>query len=339
MGKKELLALMLYKLRLIPVVSRLALNSKELTVLAYHRIYNLSNEDLFPFDPELVSASVNDFEWQMRYIKKCFYPCSFGEVIECLESGRQIPERAVIVTFDDGHEDNYKNAYPVLASLEIPATIFLSTGYIEKEDIFWFDEVAYRIYRAEPGEYSVPVLDMKISLKDIVSRRQATDKILLAMKRVKDRIRREALAQIRVDTNVEILKDDRVMSGNLTWAQVGEMANGGIEFGSHTVSHPILTKVGDDQLKSEMQDSRRTIENHIGKEVQVLAYPVGGTDEFDERVINAAREAGYLMGVSYITGVNKSVEKNLYDIKRLHVERYTCRADFQAMIELPGIFA
>lgn len=339
MGKKELLANILYKTGLIPVIRKIPLNRNALTIIAYHRIYDIDIKQEFPFDPELISASVDNFEWQMKYIKKYSYPSRFSEVITNMQKGRKIHKRTVIVTFDDGHQDNYKNAFPILKNLRMPATIFLSTGYIGKNDLFWFDEVAYLIYRANSGKYSISAINTNIYINNIDTRRKATEKVLGNMKNVGDEIRREALMQLRKETKVTLLEKDKPMCGNLTWAQVKEMSKNGIEFGSHTVSHPILTKVGDMELMNELIESRRIIEEKIKRTVQVLAYPVGGKNEYDNRVKKATKDAGYIMGVSYISGINKRIEIEQYDLKRLHVERYTRKQDYLAMLELPILFS
>lgn len=339
MGKKELLARILCSTGAISVIRRMRILSRGIIIIAYHRIYDINGEQEYPFDPELVSASVEDFKWQMKYIKKYFLPSSFEEVISNIENNRAIPKRTVIVTFDDGHLDNYLNAFPILKSLGIPATIFLSTGYVGGNQLFWFEEVAYLLYRAEPGRYSIPVLDADVDIDSVDSRREAAELVLGCMKRVSDKSRKDALEQLRMATDIQLRDEDKLMCGNLTWPQVKEMSRNGIEFGSHTVNHPILTKVGDKELEIELTESRKKIEQELGKNVQVLAYPVGGKDEYDDRVVRMAGIAGYKMGVSYISGVNRSIAIGDFDLTRLHIERYIRLQEYQAMLELPIIFS
>jgi len=86
----------------------------------------------------------------------------------------------------------------------------------------------------------------------------------------------------------------------MTVEQIREMASAGFEIGSHTLSHPYLTGLSDEQLKMELSDSKRRLEDIVGKEVAAFSYPYG---DFDLRVSRAAVEAGYLYAASTKLGV------------------------------------
>ena len=137
-GKRKLAATLLERVGAIQATTALrAKFSKTVTILAYHRVLDIAEEDSFPFDIELVSASVSAFTSQMQYVKQHFTPMSFASLLQCLDRGGPPPPGAVIITFDDGFADNYYNAFPVLKKFNIPATIFLSTGYIDNQNISW----------------------------------------------------------------------------------------------------------------------------------------------------------------------------------------------------------
>jgi peptidoglycan/xylan/chitin deacetylase (PgdA/CDA1 family) len=77
----------------------------------------------------------------------------------------------------------------------------------------------------------------------------------------------------------------------MTWEELRELANDGIEIGSHTVSHPHLSRLDDAELRRELVESRERVEDEIGRPCRFLAYPFG---EEDDRVRAATRHAGYL---------------------------------------------
>ena len=116
------------------------------------------------------------------------------------------------------------------------------------------------------------------------------------------------------------------------------MANCGIEFGSHTVTHPILTNLTDKELDFELVKSRRDIETQTGRPVHAVSYPVGGRSAFDDRVRSAANRAGYCLGLSYLPGTNRLPGLDRSGLRRQHIERYTDRAYFAAMLGLPEVF-
>ena len=92
----------------------------------------------------------------------------------------------------------------------------------------------------------------------------------------------------------------------MTWAQVTEMAKAGMEFGSHSVSHPILSAIANtNQLRQELEVSKAAIERAVGQSIHALAYPVGGPNAINEQVLTAVAQAGYSVAFTYQSGGNR----------------------------------
>lgn len=311
--------------------------SDALRILAYHRILDIGPEQDFPGDPELVSASVADFTWQMRYIKRHFKPVQLSEVLEALASGERLPPGSVAVTFDDGHLDNYVNAFPILRDLAIPATIFLSTDYIGSRSPFWFDRVITLMHFAPAGRFRVQSASLDTFLTDAASRRRVGGELVRTLKRTPDPDRRVLLAELEelLAAFVPAGLSERQFAMN--WEQVREMAGAGIEFGSHAMSHQVLTMLSDQALEHELRESRRLIQCETGQAVEVIAYPVGSAEAYDDRVVSTARSCGYTMGVSYRPGINAMRSLDRFALTRLRVERYVSRPKFQSLLCLPGL--
>lgn len=310
-----------------------------LTLLAYHRVVDIGDEDEFAGDPELVSASIAEFEWQMRWVAKYFQPTSFRRVLDLTAAGMPLPPRSLVVTFDDGHSDNFVSAFPILRATGVPATIFLSTDYIGSRAPYWFDLVARRFHCAPAGGIELSSVPFTASLVDVRSRRDATGRLLSQLKRVPNAVRLACLAELEARLPIARLGFGHDEPHSLTWDQVREMSAAGIEFGSHTLSHPILTQLEDAELRRELYESREIIRRETGQSVDVIAYPIGKKFAFDERVIRISRECGYQLGVSYETGVDAWPCATPYALRRLAVERYTSRTMFESMMSLPGVFA
>jgi len=339
-NKKALLAKCLDSGRVLSPLARIrAAYRTDVPILAYHRVWDVRNEDAFPFDVELISARIDEFRWQMEYVRADFNPITFGTLLEILDGATPAPPRPVIVTFDDGFEDNFEHAFPILKALGIPATIFLSTGYIASQETFWFDRLAQLLLASPERELAVAGLAERIQLaRDVPSRRRALRKVLAELKLMPNQFRLEVLA--RLEFELGPLAADRATSESrpLNWDQVREMAQAGIEFGSHAVTHPILANLSDDELQTELIESRRAIELQTGKSVTTISYPVGGRTAFNDCVRQAVQRAGYRLGVTYLPGTNLLSDMDRYCLRRQHVERYTDRSYFAAMLGLPEIF-
>src|SRR5262249_18845779 len=115
---------------------RRALNHRPGPVLLmYHRVAEP------PYDPWGLSVPPRRFEEQMRALKTCRVPLPLGEFVARLEK-RALPQLAVGITFDDGYSDNLRVAKPILDETDVPATIFLTTGFLGGRQEFWWDELA-----------------------------------------------------------------------------------------------------------------------------------------------------------------------------------------------------
>jgi peptidoglycan/xylan/chitin deacetylase (PgdA/CDA1 family) len=340
-GKKALLGEALGRSGLATAALKLAPSGpRGLTILAYHRILDIGDEDQFPGDPELVSASVAEFERQMRFVREHFSVLSLGEVLDLMDRRAAFPRRSLVVTFDDGHIDNYTHAFPVLKALGVPATIFLSTAYIDAPHTpFWFDRVAQLLYFAPPGPFELVQLGYAATLGNVAQRRQVTGEILNRLKLEPDTGRLAALVELEDSLSGHVPREASSRRSAMTWEEVREMGTSRIEFGSHTVSHPILSRLDEAAIHRELLASRERIRSCTGQAADSLAYPVGKVGAYDERVIRAAKACGYRIGLSYETGVNPQVQDGPFALRRLAVERYVSWGHFKAMLGWPGVFA
>jgi len=340
MRKKEVFARLLRAIGGTRAATAMRRRSRsELLVLAYHRILPTEPEAEYPFDIELVSADPEQFDWQMSWISEQFTPMAVSEIVDCLENGRALPAGAVAVTFDDGFIDNYTHAFPVLRSRSIPACIFLSTEYVGKVKPYWFESIAQLLMSAPVRSIRVPAIDVLLPRADERRIRREDIRLTLSeLKRLPDELRRSNMDAL--EPRLRGLIDARNGFGAhaMDWSHVQEMHRSGMEFGSHGTSHAVLSRLSDADLARELRDSRLEIEQATGAPVTAIAYPVGGEDSIGERVVAAARDAGYRLGFTYLQGTNEVSRTDRMQLARQHVERYTSRAYFQGLLAFPSVF-
>lgn len=324
MRKKQILARTMYGLG----ISRLALylrskrtpRVRQLPILVYHRILDVSHG--YPFDVGLVDASIENFRWQMRYLDKHFDPVTFSQLKDYLSGNSDLPPRPVIVSFDDGFDDNYYHAFPILKETGVPATLFLTTGHIGTETTFWYDWLAYLILNSTSNQFSIEALQFDCRLNtDPDSRRKILHTCAERLKRVPNMQRLAILEDLECRYGREYTDaSERIkrMSQPLTWEHCREMKKAGIEFGSHSVSHPILTSLTPDELYFELFESKRVIEENLNQTVIALAFPNGQSRDFNQNVIDLALKLGYDFCASYKGSIN-----NLSSLNRGLLDRFT----------------
>lgn len=340
-GRKQRLAELADRLGLVRPLRMLHDRGRaSLTVLAYHRIIPLDSVDAYPLDLELISATPDQFEWQMGDLRRRMNPVSLAQVMDHLDGKATLPRYAVAITFDDGFRDTHQHAFPILRQYGIPATVFVTTGYIESGEPFWFELAAYLMMRLEPHAIVFDEYEGALPFAAAPAERRRSLRRLHEVLKALPNPRRTAVIREwsqRFAGQIEASAAD--LSRPITWTQVGEMAAAGIEFGSHTVTHPNLTQLSDQDLLWELSESKRMLEQRIGREVGTLAYPIGTRSTYDARVIQAVQRAGLRLAVSYVPGVNWLNRPRRFELRRQGIGLATTRAYFRALTDLPAWIA
>lgn len=315
-----------------------SLFSNELMILAYHRIINIAADNSYPYDSELISASLQQFDYQMAYVKKHYNPISEAQLIDHIDNNIPLPPKSVMVTFDDGFDDNYHNAFPILQNYAIPATMFIATSYIDKNEPIWFDWLASLCIAGTMASIDVPLLGKKYLTNDYSSRSEIFKDLIVQIRKTDNDIRLAVMEQLASDYASSMTHIDKSMSRFMTWNQVTEMSRNNISIGSHTVTHPIMSQLKNDSIHFEIIESKRVIEAKIGMVVNSFSYPTGQSASFTPQITAAVVTAGYKVAHSYIHGVNKTPIQNPYALNRMHIESHVHNSYFNAMLLLPEIF-
>lgn len=249
-------------------------------VLAYHSIAQrpryASGEIAVP--PELFRA-------QIAFLSRHYVILSVDDLADRLRAGAALPRGAVAITFDDGYLDNFLHACPALVDHRASAAFFVTTDPVLDCDRFWVGWLTQALNEA-PGKEVLA----KAAGRPVSGPEEAFDRL---SERINAGGRRERDALLaEVATAVGAADPPRFM---VNAGEMRQMAEAGMTIGSHTRSHPILCSLSDDELAEELAGSRAALTGALGRAVDFIAYPNGRAipRNFDERVIGAARRAGY----------------------------------------------
>lgn len=259
-----------------------ALAGPSALILMYHSVR--------PDDCPWLEAGISPeaFETQMAYLCKIARVVPLEELPDELGHHRRSSLSLVSITFDDGYRDNYLYAYPILRKYEIPATVMLTTGYCDGEGLWPFHKARFAIWNTAVSGFEVEGLGTH-RLDSPDDRLAAMRAVELALDRIppKDKWRtvEALLAQLKVDAG-----PDTIGRLTLSWDEACEMSQNGVSFGSHSVTHSTLTMLPPEEAREEVVQSRRAIEDRIGRECSAFAYPNG---DFDGSVVEVVRQAGF----------------------------------------------
>jgi peptidoglycan/xylan/chitin deacetylase (PgdA/CDA1 family) len=251
-------------------------------ILMYHRINDGSSAE---------GISVDSLRWQLKQIKENFRVLPLDEMVEA-STQNSLPDNAVALTFDDGYRDFYDHAYPLLKEFELPATLFLTTGFVNGDLWLWPDKIKYILSKTKHDFLDIEEIrtPLRSEFEDYHAWNELGD-ICLNLTNAEKFLLIERLAH---KLNVKL--PDKAPEGyeGLSWQLVREMLkNSQLSLGSHSVSHPVMTRLGDDELNYELLASKETIELETGMVVKAFCYPNGQPADINDETRRAVQSTGY----------------------------------------------
>lgn len=252
----------------------------------------------------------------LHYLQNQFTLISLSQLLEIYQQRRPIDRNLVVITFDDGYADNYTAAFPLVVRRGVPITVFLTVAYIDTFELPWWHKLDWALDSTRAEHLTVD--GRTFGLRSPLERRKAAVELRRMLKSYPegelDRKAEELARKLGVDEPLF-----PTPYSFLTWKQVADMHSAGVEFGAHTLTHRILTKIPFAEAKAEIAGSKRQLEGRLGREVASFAYPNGQPDDFSPSLQMAVREASYTCALSTIYGFN-DLSSDLYALRRCVVD-------------------
>ena len=265
-----------------------------LSILIFHRVLP-QRDPLFPGE-----VDAGDFDRICRWLKSWCRVLPLDEAVAGLKAGR-LPDRAAVITFDDGYADNHDVALPILQRHGLSATFYIASGFLDGGRM-WNDTVIEAVRRTGQTELDLSALGLagigRLPLADLDQRRSAIGQLLSAIK-YRPIAERLVLVQAVADAAGVTPPHDLMMSSD----QLRAMHRSGMGIGAHTLSHPILATLTDAEARAEIDGSRQALQAILGAPVRHFAYPNGvpGRD-FNEDTARLAAELGFDSAVTTAPG-------------------------------------
>ena len=277
-----------------------------LSILIFHRV-RPERDALFPGED-----TAETFARRLDLLGATYHLLPLPEALQRLRAGT-LPSRPACITFDDGYRDNAEVALPMLLARGIHATFFIASGFLDGGRM-WNDSIIESVRAADGDVLDVTRIGLgEWNILTSVARGAAAEGIIKAVKHLPPHARQDTVSRL-----CELV--DQPLPANLMMssAQVGQLANAGMEVGAHTVTHPILRNLTEQQAKDEIAGSRDRLETIIGAPVQAFAYPNGrpGEDytERDRTIVES-------MGFAYAPSTRQGAASNQSD--RYQLPRFT----------------
>jgi len=290
-------------------------------ILLYHRVAEVTS------DPQLLCVTPGHFSEHLEILRKHSHLMQVLQLTRTLQD-EDLPRRTVVITFDDGYADNLYNAKPLLERYDVPATVFVATGYLGQEREFWWDELEGLLL--QPGILP-EILEMKrngktlkftlgeaasyseeryrcyqgwhMEMKDDPSPRHRVYRSLcMLLRELPGRDLRKKLDELQAWAGRET--KIRPTHCTISTDELLNLAEGGLlEVGAHTKTHPILSLLTAEEQLVEVQGSKTKLEEILGRSVQGFAYPYGLQSDYTADTSAIVQQAGFKLACANFSGM------------------------------------
>lgn len=243
-----------------------------------------------------VSRDRASFEAHMETLARHFAPVTIEDVAEFAQSGRELPERAVAVTFDDGFADNYEVAMPILNRYGIPAVVYLMVDAVANGTLPWYCRLRYAFNTTSKSEWADPLRDRTYQLTTPEQRKAAVTAAWETGARSTGAVQLEFVKGVERTLEVEPVNGQHGFM--MTWEQARSLRKAGHIIGAHTLSHPNLAHVTHNEAQSEIVSSKKKLEQELGEPIEHFSYPHPALDpQWSQQTLEITRTAGFRSAV------------------------------------------
>ncbi len=264
---------------------------------------------------------IQTFKKHLEYLKKYYSIIPLDTFVEHVLTKTTLPKNAVVLTFDDGYESNFTLGFPLLKEFNAPATIFLTTDFIEQKQFIWPNRIEYAILTTRHSSLRMPIKNEELvfDLNSDEAKKKAINDIKILLKSLDHTQRLEFVDEMEKSLEQKLMFNETTPLTHraLSWPQIQEMSQSNlITFGAHTCSHPILALCTSELMDKEITTPKKIIEEKLNKNCPLFCYPYGGEDSFNEQTKKCVQEAGFCCALTTITGTNDALT-DLFTLKRL----------------------
>jgi peptidoglycan/xylan/chitin deacetylase (PgdA/CDA1 family) len=281
-------------------------------ILMYHSVMEdpLCEDDLLGG----IVHSRSVFREQMHLLASRYHPVSLDQVTRFVRGDGELPDRAVVVTFDDGYADNCEIAAPMLNEIGIPATFYVTVECVEQSRLPWPARLRFVFRSTEKGRWA----DSSGKARPLSSKVEREKAYLISCDEC---CKLAGSAQKKYVACREDELDTRVPgeSGALmmNYDHIRTLVRQGHIVGSHTMTHPNIAHVSLEEASLEMIESKQRLERQLNTAVANFSYPCPAlSPHWTEQTAAVSRDAGYKTAVTTDGGVARKGDNPLW-LKRV----------------------
>ena len=292
------------------------LKKKSCTIFLFHGVIKKNESLLRNYNKKHLDKSY--FIRILSDLKKNGKAISMNDVLNNVKKKNDFYDRSFVITFDDGFYNNYSIALPILKKMNIPATFYITTDFIEKNLTSWVDRIEIAVNEKKKGKikilnknYSfINTLKSKVkfmnNLKKLIKENKKISPYMLANNIVKE-----------LNYRKNITTSNSILDKKMNWNHIRKINNEKLFIiGGHSKTHRILSFLSKQEVKNEINQSINILEKKLKNKINHYSYPEGLSHTFSNREIILLKKRGVQCSPSAEHGINNK-NSNLFKLKRI----------------------
>jgi peptidoglycan/xylan/chitin deacetylase (PgdA/CDA1 family) len=261
-----------------------------------------------------IAHSEREFRAQMELLARDYHPVSLDDVVRNLGNGQPLGKRSVAVTFDDGYSDNHDFAMPILKQFGIPAAFYVTVDCVDNRTLPWPSCLRFAFRNTTLPSW-VDSQARPWKLDDRSSRESGFLAACDECCQLSGRTQAEFVERVERDLKTAI--PGELGSLMMNYDQLRALVRQGQIVGSHTMTHPNMAFIKEDEARAELIESKRRLEKELSLPVTHFSYPCPAlSPHWNERTVQQSLAAGYESGVTTNSGLTRSGDNPLW-LKRM----------------------
>ncbi|MGA9508858.1 MAG: polysaccharide deacetylase family protein [Candidatus Sulfotelmatobacter sp.] len=254
------------------------------------------------------------FRAQMELLARDFQPISLDEAVKHLRSGDDLPRRSVVITFDDGYADNYEFAMPVLNRTGVPATFYVTVDCVENKRLPWPSRLRFAFRNTKPSRWN-DSQGKSWPLNRLVEKEEAFLSSCDVCCQLSGAAQEDFVERVEQELDAKIPWHQA--SPMLSYEQMRGLQRKGHIVGSHTMTHPNMAYLKQDEAVRELTESKRRLELNLEAPILHFSYPCPAlSPHWSAQTAEQSRAAGYETAVTTDNGITRTGD-NLFCLKRI----------------------
>jgi peptidoglycan/xylan/chitin deacetylase (PgdA/CDA1 family) len=281
-------------------------------ILMYHSV--LPDPSLWVDSLGEIAHSELVFRAQMELLAREFHPISLDQAIKHLRSGDDLPRRSVVITFDDGYADNYEFAMPVLNQIGVPATFYVTVDCVENKRLPWPSRLRFAFRNTKLSAWK-DSQGKNWSLRSPSEREEAFLSSCDVCCQLSGKAQEDFVARLEQELYAKI--PCRQASPMLSYEQMRGLQRKGHIVGSHTMTHPNMAYLKQEEAARELTESKRRLELNLEAPIPHFSYPCPAlSPHWSVQTAEQSRAAGYETAVTTDNGITRTGD-NPFCLKRI----------------------